>query len=79
MQIVNLSPKTILTLSEAASRADAEDRDLRLAFGTEGGLTWVKFKVGGGMWSPPFYGMYDPDLSVSIPPTRVGDYVMTVE
>lgn len=56
MQIVNLSPEAILYLAEAATRADAEGRRLRVAF--DGGT--FKYKVGEGAWSPPHYDQPDP-------------------
>lgn len=56
MQIINLSPDAIIYLAEAATRADAEGRRLRVAIDGDG----FKFKVGEGMWSPPFEDQPDP-------------------
>lgn len=60
-QIVSLSAEAILFLAEAATRADAEEKRLRISIGTTGGgATWLKFKVGEGMWTPAFFDDYDP-------------------
>ena len=56
MNIINLSTDAILHLAEAATRADAEGRRLRVC--VEGHA--FKYKVGEGMWSPPFYSQPDP-------------------
>lgn len=49
-------------LAEAASRAGADGKTLHLAFGeSPSGGKWVKFKVGGGMWSAPMYSDLDAD------------------
>ena len=56
MQIVNLSEYAILCLAEAATRADAEGKRLRVAVDGDS----FKFKVGEGMWSAPFYDQPDP-------------------
>ena len=67
MQIVNLSPEAILYLAEAATRADAQGRRLRVAFNppTKDAPASLSYKVGEGMWSPPWYDTEDPyrDLS----------------
>lgn len=59
MQIVNLSPAAILYLAEAATRADAEGRKLRVNFGQSNGINTLSYKVGEGAWSPPFYDQPD--------------------
>lgn len=62
MEIVAIAPGSneMWSLAEAATRAGAEGRTLRLAFGTSNdGMNWVKFKVGEGMWSPPLYSDHD--------------------
>ena len=59
MQIINLSEAATLYVSEAASRANAEGKCFRLAFGCDHGTNWVKWKVGEGMWTVPFYD--EPD------------------
>lgn len=55
--IVNLPPMVILYLAEAASRADSEGRTLRIATGSNAqGEMWVKWKIGEGVWTPPYFG-----------------------
>lgn len=56
MQIVMLSKDAIIYLAEAATRADAEGKTLRVAVD---GSTF-KYKVGEGMWSVPFRDCHDP-------------------
>lgn len=55
MQIIKLSPEAIVYLAEAATRADAEGKSLRVA--VQGDT--FKYKVGEGMWSPPFHDQPD--------------------
>lgn len=49
MKVFKLSQAEVLTLAEAATRADAEGRTFKVAF-TGTGLV---YKVGGGMWTAP--------------------------
>lgn len=61
MNIVNLSQHAMLVLAEAVTRADVQGVKFRLAFEPQHGNTpaSVCFKVGGGMWSAPFYDQLD--------------------
>lgn len=62
MDIVAMHPGTneLLSLCEAATRADAEGKTFRLAFGkSNDGMHWLKYKVGEGMWSAPMYSDHD--------------------
>jgi hypothetical protein len=54
MQYVNLSPMAILELAEAATRADAQGKRLRIETGVDLRGPFIKWKVGEGAWSPPF-------------------------
>lgn len=63
--IVRLTPDTIIRLSEAASRADAKGRSMRVQTGNaqvdcRGVMvtrTWVKWDVGDGTgWTEPYFG-----------------------
>jgi hypothetical protein len=55
----------VTQLRVAAQVAEQERRTLRIETGStelpDGGTrNWLKFKVGEGMWSPPFYEDVDP-------------------
>ena len=47
----------IWSIAEAASRAESEGRRFRVNVDADGNLT---YKVGEGMWSPPFESTPDP-------------------
>lgn len=46
----------LVTLAEAVTRADAEGKSFRIH--VENGI--MKYKVGGGSWSPPMRSTFDP-------------------
>ena len=54
----------LVHLSEAVSRADAERRSLRIEIGDDNVGRFIKWKVGEGIWTGPFYCDY-PDPNVS--------------
>lgn len=54
----------ILWLAEATTRADAEGKSIRLEIDDSQHGRFIKYKVGEGAWSPPFYAPYsDPNAS----------------
>ena len=55
MEIVELDRNAALLLAEAATRAVAEGKTFRVSTGLYMHGEALKFKVGEGMWSPPFY------------------------
>lgn len=72
--IIELPNMVIAYLAEAVTRAMAEGKAFRLVTGqNRQGEQWVKWKVGEGMWTPPMYAV------PQIPPTQIGDFLMTVE
>lgn len=52
MDFFTLSTSTVIYLAEATSRADAEGKDFHISFGEDGEGPYIKWKVGGGMWTP---------------------------
>lgn len=61
----NAGSAVITQLRVACQAAEEDSRALRVETGTtvlpDGGRrNWVKFKVGEGAWSPPFYEDTDP-------------------
>ena len=72
--IIELTTMTNMLMAEATTRAMAEGKPFRLVTGMNPqGEQWVKWKVGEGMWTPPMYAV------PQIPPTQIGDFVMTVK
>lgn len=62
----NAGSAAVTQLRVAAQVAEQEKRTLRIETGTQINVTtgkgrnWLKFKVGEGAWSPPFYEDVDP-------------------
>ena len=54
--IVTLSPTDRDYLVSLFTAAAAADKDIHICTGSDSRHSWVKVKVGQGMWTPPLYG-----------------------
>lgn len=53
--IAELTAEQVITLAERLTHADLEGCRVRILTGTDKHGPWVKWAIGGGMWTPAQY------------------------